>query len=245
VIRRPQTETGKPKRRLFVRVLRFLILTFVALSLIIVGLTVLYRFVPPTYSALMLWRMADNTRMDYRWRPLNRISENLAYAVIASEDARFCQHAGVDWREAEKVWRKFRKDINQRPRGASTIPMQVARNLYLWPSRNYLRKALEIPIALLIDAVWPKRRMIEIYLNIVEWGPGIYGAEAASRKYFQRSAQRLTKAQAALLAAALPNPRERNSARPTLKHKRLAISIKRRLKTIKRRATCFSPKFQG
>ncbi len=245
MIKRPQTETIKPKRSLFSRVLRFLVLTFVAFSLIIVGLSVLYRFVPPTFSALMLWRMADNTRIDYRWRPINRISKNLASAVIASEDGRFCQHAGVDWREAEKVWRKFRKDINQRPRGASTIPMQVARNLYLWPSRNYLRKALEIPIALLIDALWSKRRMIEIYLNIVEWGPGIYGAEAASRKYFQRSAQRLSKTQASLLAAALPNPRERNSARPTSKHRRLATSIKRRLNTFKRRTPCISPNYQG
>jgi len=240
VTQRPQAEGKKRKRGIISRVLRFCISVLVVLSLIIVGLSVLYRFVPPSYSALMLWRMAGGSQTDYRWRPLNRISKNLAYSVIASEDARFCQHNGVDWREVEDVWQKFRKNTSKRPRGASTIPMQVARNLFLWPSRNYLRKALEIPIALLIDALWSKRRMIEIYLNIVEWGPGVYGAEAASRRYFKRGANRLTRTQAALLAVALPNPLSRNPARPSSKHKRLGRAIQRRLNTTKARAACIS-----
>ena len=210
----------------------------VIVSLILVGLTTLYRFVPPPYSALMLWRMASGIQTDYRWRPLSQISDNLAYAVIASEDARFCQHNGVDWRAVETVWEDFQKSSNNRPRGASTIPMQVARNLFLWPSRNYLRKALEVPIAYMIDMLWTKRRMIEIYLNIVEWGPGIYGAEAASRHYFRRNAANLDRAQAALLAAALPNPLTRNPARPSPKLRRLANSVQKRLGAIKVRAAC-------
>jgi len=210
----------------------------VIFSLIIVGLSVLYRFVPPSYSALMLWRMASGVQTDYRWRPLDRISDNLAYAVIASEDGRFCQHNGVDWRAVETVWQDFQRSGNNRPRGASTIPMQVARNLFLWPSRNYLRKALEVPIAYLLDMVWTKRRMIEIYLNIVEWGPGIYGAEAASRLYFGHNAANLNPAQAALLAAALPNPMARDPARPSRKLVRLANSVQKRLRAIRGRATC-------
>ncbi len=210
----------------------------IILSLIIVGLSVFYRFVPPSYSALMLWRMASGVQTDYRWRPLDRISGNLAYAVIASEDARFCQHNGVDWRAVETVWEDFQRSGNNRPRGASTIPMQVARNLFLWPSRNYLRKALEVPIAYLLDMVWTKRRMIEIYLNIVEWGPGIYGAEAASQFYFGHNAAKLNPTQAALLAAALPSPLARNPARPSRKLARLAYSVQKRLGAIRGRATC-------
>ena len=205
-----------------------------------------YRYQPPPYSTLMLWRMATGApRTDYRWRPLSRISPNLAYAVIASEDARFCQHRGVDWREVEDVWQKLKRNTARRPRGASTIAMQVARNLFLWPSRDYIRKALEIPIAYLIDAIWPKRRLIEIYLNIVEWGPGIYGAQAASRHYFRRSARKLTRAQAALLAASLPNPLIRNPARPSPKLNRIGRIIQTRLRSIKSQATCISPGYQG
>ncbi len=233
-----QVSQSKPKRRFLPRALRFFMSAIVIVSLIIIGLSVLYRFVPPSYSALMLWRMASGVETDYRWRPLDRISDNLAYAVIASEDARFCRHNGVDWLAVETVWQDLQKSGNNRPRGASTIAMQVARNLFLWPSRNYLRKALEVPIAYWLDMVWTKRRMIEIYLNIVEWGSGIYGAEAAARHYFGRNAANLNPAQAALLAAALPNPIARNPARPSRKLVRLANSVQKRLRAIRGRATC-------
>ncbi len=245
MIKPHQIKEEKSKRGLVARIFIFFTKLFLVLSLIVVGLSLLYRFVPPSYSALMLWRMASSSKIDYQWRPLSRISDNLAYAVIASEDARFCRHNGVDWREVEDVWQKFRKNTKRRPRGASTITMQVARNLFLWPSRNYLRKALEVPIALLIDVVWPKRRTFEIYLNIVEWGPGIYGAEAASRQYFQLSADALSPSQAALLAAALPNPLNRNPAKPSSKHKRLAIALQRRLRTTKTQAACISADYRG
>jgi len=245
VIRPHQTKEERSKRGFVARIFRFFISVIVVLSLIVIGLSVLYRFVPPSYSALMLWRMAGGSQTDYQWRPLSRISDNLAYAVIASEDARFCQHNGVDWRAVESVWEDFQNTTSRRPRGASTIPMQVSRNLFLWPSRNYLRKALEVPIAYFTDAIWRKRRMIEIYLNIIEWGPGIYGAEAASRHYFRRSAANLTQAQAALLAAALPNPLARNPARPSRKLRRLANTIHRRLRTIQTRAACISPDYGG
>jgi monofunctional biosynthetic peptidoglycan transglycosylase len=128
-----------------------------------------------------------------------------------SEDARFCEHAGVDWQELAKVL-----DRNAGPnRGASTITMQVVKNLFLWNSRSYLRKALEIPLALYANLVWSKRRTMEIYLNIVELGPGIFGVEAAAEHYFKRHAKDLSPGQAALLVSALPNPIERNPAQPS------------------------------
>jgi len=242
---RPYRKLHKTKKRgLIGRIVRFCLSAGLVLCLIVVGLSVYYRFAPPPYSALMLWRMPAASQTDYRWRPLSRISGNLAYAVIASEDGRFCQHNGVDWEAVEDVWQTYQKQSQSRPRGASTIPMQVARNLFLWPSRSYVRKALEVPVAYLIDALWSKRRMVEIYLNIVEWGPGIYGAEAASRHYFKRSAKNLTRAQAALLAAALPAPLARNPARPSRKLKRLANAIQRRLGAIKAHAVCILPDYR-
>ena len=209
------------------------------------GLSVLYRYQVPPVSALMLWRMASGVQTDYRWRPVHQISDNLAYAVIASEDGRFCQHRGVDWDAVEDVWEDFMKNPNSRPRGASTIPMQVARNLFLWPSRDYVRKALEVPIAYMIDALWSKRSMIEMYLNIVEWGPGIYGAEAASRYYFKRSAKDLSRIQASLLVAALPNPLARNPAKPSRKLRGISRLIRKRLASIRPHVACISPDFRG
>jgi len=244
MIRLNRDLTTLPKRGLIGRIVRFCLSAGLVLCLIVVGLSVYYRFAPPPYSALMLWRMPAAAQTDYRWRPLSRISANLAYAVIASEDNRFCQHNGVDWEAVEDVWQAYQRQSQSRPRGASTIPMQVARNLFLWPSRNYVRKALEVPIAYLIDAVWPKRRMVEIYLNIVEWGPGIYGAEAAARHYFNRSAANLTQAQAALLAASLPAPLARNPARPSLKLKRLANTIQKRITATKAHAVCILPNYR-
>jgi monofunctional biosynthetic peptidoglycan transglycosylase len=152
-----------------------------------------------------------------------------------SEDAGFCRHHGVDWRELEAAIEQTRDGA---PRGGSTIPMQVSKNLFLWSSRSYLRKALEIPITLAADLVWPKPRMLEIYLNIAEWGPGIFGAEAAAQYHFGKSALRLSETEAALLAVALPNPVQRISGAPSQLQVRLAQRLMVRVRSVGDRAEC-------
>ncbi len=138
--------------------------------------------------------------------PLSSISTYLLRAVVTSEDARFCRHGGVDWGALAEAM--------QDSRGGSTITMQTAKNLFLWPSRSYIRKAIEIPVALMIDFAWPKRRILEVYLNIAEWGPGVFGAEAAAQYHFGKPASRLTQHEATLLAASLPNPIAREAGDP-------------------------------
>ena len=143
-----------------------------------------------------------------------------------SEDGKFCSHSGVDWDAINLV---IDDALDGEPvRGASTISMQSVKNLYLWSSRSYVRKALEVPLALLVDTVWGKKRLLEIYLNIAEWGPGVFGIEAASRHHFGRSASRLNRRQAALLAVTLPNPIARNPRKPSRGLRRLAKVIERR-----------------
>ena len=144
-------------------------------------LTLLYTVVPPV-STLMLGRWLTLRGVERTAVSLDEISPHLTRAVISSEDGRFCQHGGVDWDALRQVIEDADEDGPSR--GASTIPMQVAKNLFLWPSRSYLRKGMEIPLALVIDLAWSKRRLLENYLNIVELGDGVFGAEAAARRYF-------------------------------------------------------------
>lgn len=172
-----------------------------------------YRVVPPPVTPLMLMRFAQGHGLTKTWVPLDAISAWLPLAVIGAEDNRFCAHGGVDWVELREAWAEYRS--GERVRGASTITMQLARNLLLWPGRDVVRKAIEIYLAVVIEALWPKRRIMEVYLNIVEWGPGLYGAEAASRAYFRRPADQLSAQQAALMAVVLPNPREWRPDRAT------------------------------
>jgi monofunctional glycosyltransferase len=198
-----------------------------ALTIGVTALIFLYRFVPPV-STLMVARWAMGETAERRYVPLDRISMSLRAAVIVSEDARFCQHGGVDWGALREV---IDEEGEEGPaRGASTIAMQTAKNLFLWPSRSYIRKAIEIPLALLIGLEWPKRRILEVYLNIAEWGEGLFGAEVAARHYFGKSAQALNAREAALLATALPNPRQRNAARPSRLHLFLAAHLMAREK---------------
>jgi monofunctional biosynthetic peptidoglycan transglycosylase len=201
---------------------------------------VVFRFVnPPTTSAMALSQLRGAT-VRQQWVPLDRISPELARAVIASEDGRFCLHWGVDWgavREAIKEGGGLGG-----LRGASTIPMQTAKNLYLWNGRSYVRKALEAPLAYLMSFIWPKERMMEVYLNVAQFGPGTYGAEAASRRYFGKSASQLTRREAVLLAVALPNPRFRNPARPSARMLRIATAVERRMPIIAKRSGCVLPR---
>lgn len=197
-----------------------------------------YRFIAPPVSALMVWRSLEGRSIDYRWTPLEEISPALARAVIASEDAQFCVHNGVDWGAVSDVVDDIVEDAGVAPRGASTIPMQTMKNLFLWPHRSYIRKAFEVPLATFASAIWPKRRMLEIYLNIVEWGPGIYGAEAAAQRHFGKSAKRLNGGEAALLAAALPNPIVRRVGRPGPLTRAAAQRVLRRMQGIEPHVRC-------
>jgi len=192
-------------------------------------MTIVYAVVPPPASNLMLLRALAGNGMDYRWVPLNQISPHLPRAVITSEDARFCEHNGVDWVEFQNVVDDVFDDDEGPIRGASTIPMQLAKNLFLWDGRNPLRKGLEIPIAYWMDLILTKKRLIELYLNEVEWAPGVYGAEAASQHHFKKPAAKLTRREAALLAAVLPNPIKRKAGKPSRRVNATANRIQARV----------------
>jgi monofunctional biosynthetic peptidoglycan transglycosylase len=165
----------------------------------------LYRMVPPPLTPLMVIRYGEGEAMTRDWVPLEAIAPALPRLVIAAEDNLFCRHMGFD-REALKSQIETAQAGGE-PRGASTISMQLAKNLFLWPDRSLLRKGLEFWLTLYVEALLPKRRIMELYLNIVEWGPGLYGAQAAARAHFGIDAAALSDEQASLMAAALPNPR--------------------------------------
>jgi monofunctional biosynthetic peptidoglycan transglycosylase len=200
-----------------VRAVFSIVLLLVVLS---AGSVALFRWVNPPYSAFMAeaqiaaWTARDSSYgFRHSWVDLNRISPNLPLAVVASEDQKFPEHWGFDVESIEKAYA-----LNQhshRVRGASTISQQVAKNLFLWSGRSYFRKGLEAYFTLLIEACWPKRRILEIYLNIAEFGYGTYGAEAAAQRFFHKSAARLSRSDAAVLAAVLPNPVRFSAAAPS------------------------------
>jgi monofunctional glycosyltransferase len=198
-------------------------------------LLLLYRWVDPPASTLMLSQRFAGSATTQRWIPLERMSPNLVAAVIASEDGHFCRHHGVDWGELREAIESAGDGL---ARGGSTISMQVVKNLFLWPSRSYVRKAIEIPLAYSIEALWPKRRILEIYLNVAEWGPGIFGAEAAARYHFRKPALLLTAREAALLAVSLPNPLERQAGRPGPGTLRLADNLLLRMKAAQASTAC-------
>lgn len=186
--------------------------------------TILYAFPGPTpISTLMAARTIMLKPVDRQWVNLEQVSAYAMQSVIMSEDGQFCFHRGIDLGELKAVIDDALK--GEKTRGASTIPMQTVKNLFLWPQRSMLRKAAEIPYAVFANTVWGKRRTLELYLNIAEFGEGIFGIEAASRHYFGRSAANLTLRQAALLATTLPNPAERNPAKPSKLHARLANRV--------------------
>jgi monofunctional biosynthetic peptidoglycan transglycosylase len=178
------------------------------------------RWINPLFSAFMAqaqlaaWAGRDsNYVFRHTWVDLDRISPNLPLAVVASEDQKFPEHWGFD---VEAIERAYALNLHShKVRGASTISQQVAKNLFLWSGRSYFRKALEAYFTLLIESLWPKRRILEIYLNIAEFGTGTYGAEAAAQRFFHKSASRLTRGDAAVLAAVLPNPQRYSASAPS------------------------------
>lgn len=168
--------------------------------------TVFYRFVPPPITFLMIERLWEGDGLKKSWRSLEEISPELQRAVIAAEDNSFCTHSGFDWQAIENALKRNQR--SQQLRGASTISQQTAKNVFLWPQRDYIRKAIETYFTFLIELSWGKRRILEVYLNVVEWGDGIFGAEAAAQTYFHKSAKLLSAREAALLASILPDPKD-------------------------------------
>jgi monofunctional biosynthetic peptidoglycan transglycosylase len=213
----------RPLRRIFVALIT-VILIVLALPYLLVPL---YRFVNPV-SLPMLWRTMTGSRVERSFVPLSRMAPSLPLTVIIAEDGTFCHNRGIDLGAIREALQQADEDL-QEARGGSTITQQTAKNLFLWQGRSIVRKALEIPLALWMNLVLPKRRVLEIYLNIAEWGPnGEFGAEAAARYAFAKSARDLTERQAAELAAILPNPVRRSARIPNLQVRRLAALYERR-----------------
>lgn len=200
------------------------LLIFLALPYIFI---LLYRIFDPPFSALMVGNALTGNGIRQEWRDVEDISPNLVRAVILAEDSAFCRHWGVDWHAVGTVLEEL--EIGEKPRGASTIPMQTAKNMFLWQVPGYFRKVLEVPQAYFMTLIWPKSRVIEIYLNFAEWGPGIFGAEAAARHHFGKSASQLTSREAALMAASLPNPIRRRAGKPGPQTSRLATRLQGRM----------------
>jgi monofunctional biosynthetic peptidoglycan transglycosylase len=202
------------------RIARAVLSILLLLAALSVGSVAVFRWIDPSYSAFMAeaqiaaWTSRDPAYVfRHSWVDLNRISPNLPLAVVASEDQKFPEHWGFDVESIEKAYALNLH--SHRVRGASTISQQVAKNLFLWSGRSYFRKGLEAYFTLLIEGLWPKRRILEMYLNIAEFGYGTYGAEAAAQRFFHKSAARLSRSDAAVLAAVLPNPVRLSAAAPS------------------------------
>jgi monofunctional glycosyltransferase len=218
---------GRPRSAPRRRLRRSLLLGLLIVLLAPPGLLLVYRFLPVPLTPLMVIRLAEGEGLRQRWVGLDEVAPVLPQAAVAAEDNRFCAHAGFDWEELGGQIDALL--AGARARGASTITMQTAKNLFLWPGRDFVRKALEAWLTPQIELLWPKRRIMEVYLNIAELGPGIYGAEAAARAYFGKPASALGAHEAALLAAILPNPREWSPVRPTDYLLRRARTIRTRI----------------
>ncbi len=207
--------------------MRIVALAMIAALVLPIVPILVYRFVPPPVTPLMLIRAAGGASIHKNWVPLARLSPSLARAVIASEDEKFCAHHGFDWEALNASWRDWQ--AGREPKGASTISMQTAKNLFLWPGRSVVRKAIEAYLTALIELTWSKARIIEVYLNIIELGDGVYGVDAASRLYFNRPASAVTGEEAARFAAVLPNPRRWSPVTPTSYIEERAAVIRARM----------------
>jgi monofunctional biosynthetic peptidoglycan transglycosylase len=216
--------SGRKRARGLRRIVNLILLLPVIGLVLLLSLALVYSALTPP-STLMLGRWLTLQSVDRQAVGLDAISPYLVQAVIASEDQRYCLHNGVDWGALRDV-----VDDEEGPsRGASTISMQTVKNVFLWPGRSVIRKALEIPLAVVADTLWGKPRTLEIYLNIAEWGEGVFGAEAAARRWFGKPARALTRGEAALLAAVLPNPILRNPALPSRGVRAQAARIQARM----------------
>ena len=195
------------------RIGRWLVVLVLAVVLVPIALAAIYRVVAPPITLLMVERLAQGYGLHKDWRPIDAISPDLVRSVIASEDAHFCSHRGFDMAAMRAAAAHNARDP-RRVRGGSTISQQTAKNVFLWPQRSYLRKGLEAGFTSLIETLWGKRRILEVYLNVVEWGPGVYGAQDASQRYFGHGADALSASEAARLAAILPDSLKWKAVRP-------------------------------
>ncbi len=197
---------------------------------------VILKFIPVYVTPLMLIRAVEQVidgeapEINHRWVPLEQINHNLPQAVMASEDNLFLKHSGFDLEQIQKA--QIEAQEGKRQRGASTISQQTARNVFLWQHRSWLRKGLEAYFTFLIEGIWGKERIMEVYLNSIEMGPGIYGADAVARINFGTTPDKLTKAQSAYIAVSLPNPLHRDSGHPSAKMKKMQKTILKRMKQI-------------
>jgi len=198
---------------------------------------ILYRFIPPPITPLMVIRLFEQASDDKRearlkkdWVSLDEMSPSMPLAVITSEDQKFEDHYGFDLEAIEKAQKYNERHRGKKVKGASTISQQTAKNVFLWPKRSYIRKAFEVYFTFLIELFWNKERIMEVYLNVIEMGDGIYGAEAAAQHYFGKPASKLNNAQSALIAACLPNPIRWSPAKPTGYIKRKQTWIMRHMR---------------
>ena len=229
----------KNKRNLFARIvilIRNLAIIFFVVS---ISWVVLARFVPILVTPLMIIRSVESMiqgempRNSKDWVSIDKISHNIVQAVVASEDNLFMEHHGFSIEDIQKALKHNQK--GKRIRGGSTISQQTAKNVFLWPDRSYLRKGVEAYFTVLIELIWPKERIMEVYLNVIEMGDGIYGIQAASEEYFNKDAKQLTKSQAALIAACLPNPRKYSAKNPSSyiqRRKSRIVSLMGKLKQV-------------
>ena len=218
------------------RLLTWIVVAFFASTILSV---VALRWVPVWFTPLMFIRLAQQSSDDkpltlhHHWVPLEEIAPSLSTAVMASEDARFMEHHGFDYKAIEKAAMRNIKHPEKTRHGASTISQQTAKNVFLWPGRSWLRKGLEVYFTTLIELCWSKQRIMEVYLNSIEMGEGIYGADAVAEYHFNTTAKDLTRAQCALIAVSLPNPRRMNSASPSSYMLRRQQRILREMKFVK------------
>ncbi|MDX2309010.1 MAG: monofunctional biosynthetic peptidoglycan transglycosylase [Hyphomicrobium sp.] len=227
-----------PVKRLARRAAKGLLILVAGYLGLVLMLILLYRIVNPPASTLMAWQWLTGVAISHEWKDIDDISPELVRAVIIAEDWSFCRHAGIDFEAIEQAIEKAGDGL---PRGASTISMQVVKNLFLNHSRSYIRKAIELPLTLAAELIWPKRRMLEIYLNIAEWGPGVFGAEAAARHHFGTSARDLSGREAALLASVLPSPLLRDAGNPGRLTSKKASVIQARVRAASSAANCVLP----
>ena len=221
------------------RLRRVLLAGLLIVLLVPPGLLLVYRFFPVPLTPLMVIRLLEGEGLRKRWVSLDEVAPVLPQAVVAAEDNWFCEHAGFDWEELGGQIDALL--AGARARGASTITMQTAKNLFLWPSRDFVRKALEAWLTPQIELLWPKRRIMEVYLNVVELGPGIYGAEAAARTYFGKPASALGAQEAALLVSILPSPRDWSPVRPSDYLQGRARTIRTRINQLGPMLDCVRP----
>ena len=226
--------------RLIKKTLKWIVVAFFASTILSV---VALRFLPVVVTPLMLIRCyqqvkaGEELKLSHDWEPLTNISKDLPIAVMASEDAKFLDHHGFDFQAIEHAAKRNRQHPEKRKLGASTISQQTAKNVFLWPGRSWVRKGFEVYFTALIELMWPKERIMEVYLNSIEMGNGIYGAQAVAEEHFNTDAKDLTKAQCALIAATLPNPRKFSSKNPSAYMLKRQKRILREMKYVERMAT--------